>query len=150
MDKMNSTTGKLLAHACWAALVASVFGLYLGRTLIKHFDSWYFTGMVLSGAFLAFVLFWTRRAVRRLATANHTRSETVRKSARQFLFSCVFFSMISSTFGVAVSSIIWHSSDFIRTFGAVYFGVLTRVAIFPLRRDAKRLASVGPSQIAPH
>jgi hypothetical protein len=75
----------------WTALAAFVFGLCLGRTLITQFDSLYSTGIVLSGALLIFVLIRTRRAVRPLATAKHTTSETAKKSARQFLASCIFF-----------------------------------------------------------
>jgi hypothetical protein len=80
-----------MVDAFWAALMAFVFGLRLGHTLKKHFDSLYFPGMVLSGALLIFALFWTSRAVRPLATAKHTTSETAKKSARQFLASCIFF-----------------------------------------------------------
>jgi Na+/melibiose symporter-like transporter len=149
VGRINSITGKLLVDAFWAALVAFVFGLCLGRTLIKQFDSLYFTGMVFSGALLIFVLFWTRRAVRPSATAKHSTSETAKKSARQFLASCIFFTMISATFGVAVSSVVWYSSDFIRTFGVVWFAGLTCVAILCVRRDAKRVTDGVSSPIAP-
>jgi hypothetical protein len=134
-------TGKVLADACWAALVAFLFGLCFGGTLITQ-DRLYSTGMILSGVFLLFALFWTGRTARRLTT-----SETAKKCARQFLASCIYFSMLSSTFGIAVSGVIWYSADFIRTFGAVWFGLLTCVAIFPVRRDAKRLNDARPSQI---
>jgi magnesium-transporting ATPase (P-type) len=149
MGRTNSLAGKLLVDALWAALVAFVFGLCLGRTSIKQFDSRYFTGMVLSGALLIFALFWTHRAVRPLATAKHSTSEIAKKSARQFLWSCIFFTVISATFGVAVSGIVWYSSDFIRTFGVVWWAVLTCVAIFCVRRDAKRVTDAVSSQIAP-
>jgi magnesium-transporting ATPase (P-type) len=149
MGRINSLTGKLLVDALWAALVAFVFGLCFGRTLIKQFDSLYFTGMVLSGTLLIFVLFWTRRAVRPLVTAKHLTSAIAKKSARQFLWSCIFFAVISSTFGVAVSGVVWYSSDFIRKFGAVWWAVLTCVAIFCVRRDAKRVTDAVSSQVAP-
>jgi hypothetical protein len=149
MGRINSITRKLLVDALSAALMAFVFGLCLGRTLIKQFDSLYFTGMVLSGALLIFVLFWTRRAVRPLATAKHSTIETARKSARQFLASCFFFTVITATFGVAVSGVVWYSSDFIRTFGVVWFAGLTCVAISCVRRDAKRFTDAVSSQIAP-
>ena len=139
----HSITGKVLADACWAALVAFLFGLSLGGTLIRQ-DFLYFTGMGLSGVFLIFALFWIRRTARRLAT-----SESAKKCARQFLASCIYFSMLSSTFGIAASGVIWYAADFIRTFGAVWFGLLTCVAIFPVRRDAKRLNDARPSQITP-
>jgi hypothetical protein len=67
------------------------FGLCLGRTLITQFDSIYSTGIVLPGALLIFVLIRTSRAVRPLATAKHTTSETAKKSARQFLAACIFY-----------------------------------------------------------
>jgi hypothetical protein len=89
-----------------------VFGLFLVRT-IKQFDSRYVTGMVLSGAFLISVLFWTRRAGRRLAT-----SDTAKKHAGEFLWSCIFFSMVSLGFGMAVTAVILYSADFMRTFNA--------------------------------
>lgn len=149
IDKTNSILGKLMADAFWAALVAFVFGLCLGHTLVKHFDSLYSAGMVFAGGSLLFVLFWTRRAVRRIATAKHPTSETATKSAGQFLWSCIFFTMISSNLGVAVSGVVWYSSDFLRIFGVVWWGGLTCVAIFCLRRDAKRLTGVGLSQVAP-
>jgi hypothetical protein len=138
--KMNSVTGKLLVQACCAAIAAFVFGLFLVRTTIKHFDL-YFTVAVLSGVSLMFVLFWTRNAIRRLPT-----SETTKKNAGQFLWSCIFFSMLSLSFGFAVSGVIWYSADFLRTFSAVWFGALTCVGIYPVLRDAKRLAdAAGPS-----
>jgi hypothetical protein len=103
----------------------------------------YVTGMVLCGAFLIYVLFSTRREVRRSAT-----SEAGEKHADQFLWSCIFFSMLSFGFGIAATALILYSADFTRTFGAVWFGALTCVGIYPALRDAKRLADgVGPSQI---
>jgi hypothetical protein len=141
MGRINSITGKLLVDALWAALVAFAFGLCLGRTLIKHFESLYFTGLVLSGALLIFALSRTRRAVRPLAAAEHSTSEPVKKSVRQFLASCLCFTIISSTFGVAVAGVAWYSSDFIRTFGVVWWAGLTCVGIFCVRRDAKRVAN---------
>lgn len=146
---MNSSPGKLLVDALGAALAAFVFGLCLGCILIKHFAGLYFTGMVLSGAFLIFVLFWTRRAVRPLAALKHTTSETAKNSAHQFLWSCIFFTMISATFGGAVSGLIWYSSDFIRTFSVIWWGGLTCVGIYCVRRDAKSLTGAGPNQLAP-
>ena len=83
-----------------------------------------------------FVLFWTRRAVRRLATG-----EIANKHAGPFLWSCIFFSMLSFMFGMAVSGYAWFSTDFMRTFGVVFWGAMTAVAIYPVRRDAKRLAT---------
>jgi hypothetical protein len=149
MGRMNFLTGKLLVDAFGTALLAFVFGLCLGRSLIKRFDSLYFTGMVLSGALLIFALLWTRRAIRPLATAKHSTSETAKRSARQFLASCIFFTVISATLGIAVSGIVWYSSDFIRTFGVVWWAGLTCVAILCVRRDAKRLTDAVSSQIAP-
>jgi uncharacterized membrane-anchored protein len=140
--KINSTTAKLFADAYCAAMGAFVVGLCLIRT-IKHSDSLYVTGLVLSGAFLMFVLYWTRRAARRLAA-----SETARKSASTFLWSCIIFSMISLSFGVQVSGYVSYGSDFIRRFGVVFWSGITGIAIYPVLRDAKRLAdAAGTSQI---
>jgi hypothetical protein len=142
--KISSTTGKLVIRACCAALGAFVVGLCLGLA-ITHFDNLYATATILSGGFLIFVLFWTRRAIRRLAS-----SETAKKSASTFLWSCIFFSMLSLSFGIAVSSFVWFSPDLIRGFGLAFYGTLTCVAIYPVHRDAERLANaVEPTQIIP-
>ena len=138
----SSTFRKLFADAYCAAVGSFVFGLFLVRT-IEHFDIRYVIGMILCGAFLTIVLFWTRREVWRFAT-----SEKAEKHAVQFLWSCIFFSMLSFVFGIAVTTLILYSADFARTFGAVWFGALTCVGIYPVLRDAKRLAnSVGPDQL---
>ena len=140
--KINSTTAKLFAHACCAAMGAFVVGLCLMRT-IKHLDSMYVTGLILSGSFLMFVLYWTRRAARRLAA-----SETARKSASTFLWSCIFFSMISLSLGMQVSGFVWYGSDFIRRFSVVFWSGIMGIAIYPVLRDAKRLAdAAGQSKI---
>jgi hypothetical protein len=138
---MNSIKGKLLTHAFCAALSAFVCGFCLVR-MVEHFDSLYFTVMILFGVSLISDLLWTRREVRRLAV-----SETAKKHATQFLWSCIFFSMISSGFGMALSAFVLFSTDFIRMFGAVFWSAITGVAIYPILRDAKRLAdAAGPSQ----
>ena len=100
----NSRKGKLLAHAFCAAPSALVFGFCLVRT-IKHFDILYLTVMVLFGGSLIADLLWTRREVRRLAT-----SEMAKKAATQFLWSCIFFSMLSFGLGMAVSGWNWFST----------------------------------------
>lgn len=130
----NSFTEKLLAHAFSTAPSAFVLGVFLVRTT-RHLNILDFTVVFLSGASLVFVLFWTRRGVRRLATG-----EIANKPAAQFLWSCVFFSMFSFMFGMAVSGYVWFSTDFMRTFGLVFWSVMMAVAIYPVRRDAKRLA----------
>ena len=91
---MNSVTGKLVLHACCAASSAFVFGFFLVRTIIKDFDSLDFSVVLLSGFSVMFVLFWTYSAIRRLPT-----TETTKKSAVQYLWSCIFFSMLSLRFG---------------------------------------------------
>ena len=119
-----------------------MFGLFLVRT-IEHFDIRYVIGIVLCGAFFTCALFWTRSEVRQFA-----KNETARKLADQFLWSCIFFSMLSLVFGIAATAVILYSADFTRTFGAVWFGALNCVGIYPVLRHAKRLVdSVGPSQI---
>jgi hypothetical protein len=138
----NSITKKLLAHAFCAAASAFVFGAFLIRAT-RRLNILDFTAVVLSGASLLLVLFWTRRVVRRLATG-----EIANKHASQFLWSCIFFSMLSFTFGMAVSGYVWSSADFMRTFAVVFWSAITVVAIYPVRRDAKRLAdAVASSQI---
>src|ERR1700751_1477061 len=130
-----------MCAACAVAMLA-VFGLFLVRT-IEHFDIRYVIGMILCGVFLTCVFFWTRREVRRFAA-----SEKAEKHANQFLWSCIFFSMLSLSFGIALTALILYSADFTRTFGAVRFGALTCVGIYPVLRDAKRFAdAVEPSQI---
>ena len=129
-------TGKLMTHAFSGALAAFVFGLCGGHTFIKHFDRVYSPGMALAGVALVFVLFRTRHFMKRFAV-----SEASLQSARTFLWSCVFFAMISSMFGLQVAGVSWFSADFLRKFGFVFWGLLTGVAIFPVRRDARRVAN---------
>ncbi len=136
---MNSIKGKLLTHALCAASSALVFGFCLVRT-IKHFDSLYLTVMLLFGASLIADLLWTRREVRRLAAG-----EIANKAATQFLWSCIFFSMLSFGLGMSVSGYVWLSADFLQTFGVVFWSAMTAVAIYPVRRDAKRLADAAGS-----
>src|SRR5438270_10594620 len=104
----NSIKGKLLAHAFCAAPGALVIGFCFVRT-IKHFDSLYLTVVVIFGASLIADLLWTRREVRRLAA-----SEIAKKAATQFLWSCIFFSMLSFGLGVAVSCWYLFTTDFFR------------------------------------
>jgi hypothetical protein len=140
--KINSTTWKLFADACGAALGAFVVGLCLVRT-IKHFDSLYLTVMVLFGASLIADLLWTRREVRRLAA-----SETAKKAATQFLWSCIFFSMLAFSLGMAVSGWNWFNTDILQKFNLLFWSAVTSIGIYPVHRDAKRLAdAVGPSQV---
>ena len=135
----NSIMKKLLAHAFCAAPSAFVFGVFVIRT-IKYFNILDFTVVVLSGASFMFVLFWTGRAVRRLANG-----EIANKHASQFLWSCVFFSMLSFMFGMAMSGHTWFSTGFMQTFGVVFWSAMTAVAIYPVRRDAKGLADAVAS-----
>ena len=129
-------TGRLMAYAFCCAAAACAFGLLVGHILIKHLDIVFLAGAVLSGGGLVFVLFWTHHTMTRFAL-----SEAARKTARQFLWSCVFFAMISGMFGLEVAGVSWFGTDFLRKFGFVFWGLMTCVAIFPVRRDAKRLAS---------
>jgi hypothetical protein len=139
---LNSIKGKLLTHAFCAAPSAFLCGFCLVRSTIKPFDFLYLAVMVLFGVSLIFDLFWTRREVQRLAA-----SETAKKHATQFLWSCIFFSVLSFGLGMAVSGFVWFSTDFIRMLGAVFWSAITGVAIYPVLRDAKSLAdAAGPSQ----
>jgi hypothetical protein len=135
----NTIREELLAHAFCAAPSAFVFGVFLVCT-IKNLNVLDLTVVVLSGSSLMFALFWTRRAVRRLAAG-----EIANKHASQFLWSCIFFSMLSFMFGMAVSGYVWISTDFMRGFGVVFSSAMTAVAIYPVRRDAKRLADAVAS-----
>jgi hypothetical protein len=138
----SSIKGKLLAHAFCTAPGTLVFGFCLVRT-IKHFDSLYLTIVVLFGAALIADLFWTRREVRRLAA-----SEIAKKAATQFLWSCIFFSMLSFGLGMAVSGWNWFSTDFMRGFNLLFWSAMTGIGIYPVCRDAKRFANAAePSQI---
>lgn len=139
--KTNSIKGKLLTDAFCAAPGALGVGFCLVQT-IKHFDGLYLTVMVLFGASLIADLLWTRRAVRQLAT-----SEIAKKAATQFLWSCVFFSMLSFGLGMALSGWNWFSTDFMRRFNVVFWSAMTSVAIYPVHRDAKRLSDAAkPNQ----
>jgi hypothetical protein len=135
----NSIAQKLLGYAFCAAPSAFVSGVFLVRT-IKYLNILDFTVVVLSGASVAFALFWTRREVRQLATG-----EIANKHAGQYLWSCIFFSMLSFMFGMAVSGYVWFGTDFMRRFGMVFWSAMTAVAIYPVRRDAKRLADAVAS-----
>lgn len=58
--------------------------------------------------------------------------------------------MISLSLGMQVSAFVWYGSDFIRRFGVVFWSAITAVAIYPVLRDAKRLAdAAGLSQLPP-
>lgn len=134
-------TGKLLAQAFCGAFAALVFGLCLGHTLLKHLDYVYSTGMVLAGIALVLALLWTNHVVRRAAA-----SDASRQNAREFLWSCVFFAMISGMFGLQVAGVSWFRTDFLREFGFVFWGLMALVAIFPVRRDARRVAKAVESE----
>jgi hypothetical protein len=83
------------------------------------------------------------RRVRRLAA-----SETARKHATQFLWSYIFFIMISLIFGMAHLSHTNSDTDFMSRFGVLIWSAITGAVIYSVVRDAKRLAdAVGPSQI---
>ena len=135
----NRTTEKLLAHAFCVAPSGFLLGVFLVRTT-RYLNILDFTAVVLSGASLTFVLFWARRAVRGLAAG-----EIANKPAGQFLWSCVFFSILSFMLGTAVSGYVWFGADFMRGFGVVFSSAMTVVAIYPVRRDAKRLAEAVAS-----
>lgn len=140
--KPKSIKGKLLAHAFCAAPGALLFGFCLVRTT-KRFESLYLTVMVLFGASLIADLLWTRREVRRLAA-----SEIAKKTAAQFLWSCIFFSMLCFALGMAVSAWYRFSTDFMGGFNVLFWSAMTGIGSYPLCRDAKRLAdAAGTSQI---
>jgi hypothetical protein len=137
----NSVETKLVVHAFCAAPSALVFGFCLVR-MIKHFDSIYLTVMVLFGASLIADLLWTRREVRRLAAGK-----IANKAATQFLWSCIFFSMLSFGLGIAAAGLTWLNADFLQIFNVVFWSAMTGIAIYLVWRDAKCLAdAAGPGQ----
>ena len=143
MGTRPTTVMKLVAHASCGAVGAFVFGLCLAST-IKRFDGLSLAVTILFAVPVISDWFWTRREVRRLAAGDMANQQ-----ATQFLWAYLFFAMLSSGFGIAVMAVILQSADFTRTFGAIVFGVLTCIGIYPLVRDAKRLAdTVGPRTIA--
>ena len=129
-------TRRLMVQAFGVALAGSLFGLCAGHVLLTHLDSLYSIGMALAGVAVVFELFLADRTLGRVAL-----SEAARKAARQFLWSCVFFAMISAIFGLEVSAVIWLPSGFYSRFLVAFWGLMTCVAIFPVRRDARRFKS---------
>jgi len=125
---------KLLLYAFAPAPGASVVGACFVHT-IKHFDNLYITLIVLFGAPLISDFFWTRRTVQRLAYA-----EGAKKHATQFLWSCLFFSMLWFGLGVALASVVWIGADLTRRFSLIFWAALSIIAIYPVFRDANRLA----------
>ena len=95
--------------------------------MVEHFDSLYFTVMILFGASLIADLLWTRRELRRLAAG-----EMAKKAATQFLWSCIFFSMLSFSLGMAVSGWNWFSTDFM---GKCLADAVASSHITSMRRD---------------
>jgi hypothetical protein len=133
----NSIKGKLLTHAFGAGPPAFLIGFFLVHTM-TYWDLLDFTCLVLFGATLILWLIATRRAVGRLAP-----SETAKIHATQFQWSCIFFGMLSLMFGMAVSRYVWFGTDFIGGFGVVFSSAMMAVAIYPVCRDAKRLADAA-------
>jgi uncharacterized membrane-anchored protein len=141
---INSAKGKLLVDAFCVAPSALLFGFCVVRT-VRHFDRLFLVLAVLFGVCLIADLLYTRHEVRRLAA-----SEIAKKAATQFLWSCIFFSMLSFALGMALSGWNWFSTDFVRRFNVLFWSAMTVIAIYPVRRDAKRLAeAAGPSHISP-
>ena len=135
--KIQSINGRLLLYAFYAAPGAFVAGLFLVR-MIKHFNLLDPIFAVIFGAALISDLLWTRREVRRLAL-----EESAKERATQFLWSCVFFSMLAFMWGMAVSGYVWLGTDFLRRFGLIFWSAMMAIAIYPIRRDAKRLADAA-------
>jgi hypothetical protein len=63
------------------------------------------------------------------------------RQATLFLSSCMFFAILSSMLGMAVSRYVWFGTDFIAGFGVLFSGAMVAVAIYPVSRDAKQLAA---------
>jgi hypothetical protein len=139
--KINSPSSKLLLYAFDAAPGAFVTGLCLVLA-IKHSSILELTFTVLFGIALVSGLLWTRRKVRRLADNDRSKEH-----ATQFLWSCVFFSMLWVMFGIAAAGYRWISTDFIRSVGLIFWTLMAAVAIYPVWRDAKRLADATRSSV---
>ena len=136
----NSIKAKLLVDAFCAALSALVFGFCFVRT-VQHFDNLYLAVLALFGVALIADLLWTRHEVQRLTARG------IAKVATHFLWSCVFFSMLSFGLGMAVSGLNLFGTDLMPTFSVVFWSAMTAIAIYLVWRDAKRLANaVGPSR----
>ncbi len=121
--KTNSMTRTLLAHSFRAALSAFVLGLYLIPAL---------------AVVLVFFLIGTRRMSSRLGD-----SAAIVTTARQYLWSCIFFCMDALLFGETISGIFWNGTGLI--FIGAIMAALTCVALYPMQRDAKRLAGAATS-----
>ena len=133
----SSVKGRLLTHAFCAAPSALLFGLCLIRT-IRQFDRLSLIIAALFGACLIGDLLYTAREVRRLAA-----TEPAKKLGTQFVWSCIFFSMLAFGLGMAVSGWYWFTTDFLRGFSLLFWSVMTGIAIYPVHRDAKRLADAA-------
>lgn len=134
LNAMKTRIGQLWVHAACAGVGGWVFGLSFVLTF-KRFSGLSLAVALLFGVTLVADLLWTRREVRRIAS-----NEFSRKHATQFLWSCVFFSMICLMLGMAISGFVWLSTGFVQRFGLAFYSVMTGIAIYPVHRDAKRLA----------
>jgi len=135
--RSDATTFKLLAHAGCAAPGAIIIGLCAAR-LARHFDEVGVTLAVVFALCLLADLVWIRREVHLLGMG-----ELAREPAAQFLWSCVFLSLISLGLGMAVGSLLWFEGDFVRRFSLGFWTLMAISASYPLFRDAKRLADAS-------
>jgi hypothetical protein len=63
----------------------------------------------------------------------------------QLNFCGLAFSSARCPYGYGGVGVVWSSTDFIGMFSAVFWSVITGVAIYPVLRDAKSLAdAAGP------
>jgi len=135
--KTGVTTSRLLAYAGCGAPGAIVVGFCLARTA-KQFDALALTVALIFGVCLVSDLAWIRREVRRLSA-----SEFAKGPAGQFLWSCVFFSLICLGLGMAAGGYVWFEHDFMRRFGLGFWTIMALSATYPLFRDAKRLGETS-------
>jgi hypothetical protein len=139
-ELINEKVSKVMADAFYTAIAGFLFGVCLAGT-IKKVDGFPLVSAVCSGAFVIFGVCWTWRAVQRLLTAKYTTSDTAKRSARQLVAYCIVFVVSSVTFGIEVMAALRISSDGFYLFSAVFWGFLTCIWFYNLRRGARRLTS---------
>jgi|GEM_PF-1871345 hypothetical protein len=139
-EAVSEKWGKVTADAFYAAFSAFLFGVCLAGT-IRQFDSLYFSGALVCGAFAILAVWRTQHAIRRLTTAKYTTSDSARRSARQLSLFCICFAVSSMTFGAEMTAAVRNSSDVYYSYGAVFWALISGVWIFCVRREARRLAS---------
>jgi hypothetical protein len=140
-QSVREKIGKVMADAFYTALAAFLLGLCVAGA-IKRFDTGYFAGAVFCGPLVAFAAFRTRGAIQRLLTAKYTLSETAKKNASQVKLWCFLLAAYSFLCGHELMASFIRSNDSFYPFAAFFFyGALTALSIYLLRREARLLTS---------